>query len=663
MANISNLRIGDVTPDALMLDKPYQAISNQFTSFGSIVSKDNTNTTVSPNFAKWEINDDCEVEIISPRKIKIKKFKIDTWIIRIKTGNIDNPSDWAKFRIKVSGLTYLHNNIICHTAESDTPDGFTNAYLGTVGWNVLWYPGHDTSGNYAKGLLIQGCMNYNDNATTNDGSLHMGRAPWDISGYSFVTDGEVSTKALYGIGCKAICIGLFGGVQNAASYLDNSNGAYKVYDISDHPLTIDLDVVDSTAAVDYSSVEVWDAYVGDTQVYHKDKTVENCLEKYKYIKQVSIDNSDIQYQVTKDSSMTADSIIVPIPTNFDNLFNHILTFNINAANSEFWDAVKENAQSIGMHIFATDYENIRGTFQDSNISGAITIKVKNLGNAAAGDRSFSNTNLTEINFTYAYEDDGTATNRITSINTLFTGASKLKTITSTKDFWARDCSGTFEYCNSLEAVPGLINYSSLTYNDVYVSSDVTIKAWSAFIQYFCDNCRNLVTVERYRGATNREDGGNVIKCGVVRYMFNNCNALTTIDPILDFEYVRPAVSNFVFTGCNNLSDVRIRNLNHGDWHFDDDTQHGNLTSLNQESIEYLFANLKNLTTRDPNLVYGGGNPGDDNWNGNLFAANPDVSAANLYCPSSWDSYITSEMISAANAKGWTIYVGGSVKSI
>lgn len=174
MANINSLRIGNVTPDALMLDKPYRPIGNQFTSFGSIVPKDNTNTTISPNLTQWEINDDCEVEIISPRKIKIKKFKIDTWIIRIKTGNIDVLSDWAKFRIKVDGLTYLHDNVICHTAGSSTPDGFTNAYIGTIGWNTLWYPGCDTSGNYAKGLLIQGCMNYNDNATYNDGSLHMG---------------------------------------------------------------------------------------------------------------------------------------------------------------------------------------------------------------------------------------------------------------------------------------------------------------------------------------------------------------------------------------------------------------------------------------------------------------------------------------------------------
>lgn len=656
MANISNLRIGDVTPDALMLDKPYQPISNQFTSFGSIVSKDNTNTTVSPNFAKWEINDDCEVEIISPRKIRIKKFKIDTWIIRIKTGNIDNPSDWAKFRIKVDGLTYLHNNIICHTAGSDTPDGFTNAYLGTVGWNTLWYPGHDTSGNYAKGLLIQGCMNYNDNATYNDGSLHMGRAPWDISGYSFISDGEVSTKALYGIGCKAICIGLFGGVQNAASYLDDSNGAYKVYDISDHPLTIDLDVVDNIAAVDYSSVEVWDAYVGDTQVYHKDKTVENCLEKYKYCKRISSTTDDgSQYQIAKDSSMTANNIVVPVPTDFDSLFGKRTSFNIVASNSEFWDAVKENAKNIGLIISDSNYKEIKGTFQGSNISGAITIKLLNTDNIA-GDRIFENTLLSEINFTYDSSIVGDAKNQFSSLNTLFKSTPNLKTITSPKDLLARDMSGCFEY-SGIEEIPGIILYSARTYNEVKGANPYcTVTTW------FCDGCSKLTTINRYRGATDREDASNVIKFTSAYYSFNGCSQLVTIDPILDFEYVRPSESPCAFAGDNKLTDVRIRNLNHGDWHFDgsayDGTNiHGNLPALDQESVKYLFTNLKDLTTRDPDLVFSGGNEGDEGWNGDKFAANPDVSAANLYCPSSWDSYITSEMISAANAKGWTIYVG------
>lgn len=634
MANINNLRLGDITPDALMLDKPY------IKEYGDELIKD---------YYKYA-NDAGGYYV---HGLWLAPGHGDgvywwPWDLGVAGGALKDVNEgWARWGYVQDGES---KNITSGMNNSFPDNGW-----GTSNWNVALCIYGNSTGNSTIGskpaydftkcpIVIKFSEDFINGATVDI----LNSADVDVS-----EDGTTFTINKLKVNDRVIKLTW---TDTSLSFIRQ-----KLTNVIVDVTGLDYHYQGVKSEIDYSSVEVWDAYLGNTQVYHKDKTVENCLEKYKYIKQVSYD-SDIQYQVIKDSSMTADSIIVPIPTDFGNLFNHILTFNISAANSEFWDAVKEQTQNIGMYISTTDYGNIRGTFQDSNISGAITIKVKNNKQAAAGDRSFSNTNLTEINFTYAYEDDGTATNRITSINTLFNAASKLKTITSTKDFWARDCSGTFEYCNSLEAVPGLINYSSLTYNDVYVSSDVTIKAWSAFIQYFCDNCRNLVTVERYRGATNREDGGNVIKCGVVRYMFNNCNALTTIDPILDFEYVRPAVSNFVFSGCNNLSDVRIKNLNHGDWHFDnteideESNRHGYLPSLNQESIEYLFANLKNLTTRDPDLVYNGGNPGEGNWNGNQFAANPDVSSANLYCPSSWKSYITSEMITAANNKGWTVVV-------
>lgn len=40
-------------------------------------------------------------------------------------------------------------------------------------------------------------------------------------------------------------------------------------------------------------------------------------------------------------------------------------------------------------------------------------------------------------------------------------------------------------------------------------------------------------------------------------------------------------------------------------------------------------------------------------------AAPKAASASLYCPSEWNDKITSDMVSAANAKGWSIYVGGS----
>lgn len=42
---------------------------------------------------------------------------------------------------------------------------------------------------------------------------------------------------------------------------------------------------------------------------------------------------------------------------------------------------------------------------------------------------------------------------------------------------------------------------------------------------------------------------------------------------------------------------------------------------------------------------------------------PSVISANLYCPSAWETNITDAMVTAANAKGWAIYIGGTLKTV
>ena len=271
----------------------YVKNGNQFTSFKSIVPKDKAKGVE----GEWEYNDDCVVEIISNRKLAIKKFKIDAWIIRRRTGSSGSEYNnfGNNFKIKVSGLDYVHNNVVYHLNENgEKVYGFTEAYVGggsgeQTGYNDIWYPGCKikwenngiTSNKYVKGLLIQG---YNWSSSVSDNMYyHMGRAPWDIGKYTFITDGFVGTKAWRGVGNYGYCIGLFGGDQTATSYLDNSNGAYRVYDISEHPIIIDLDVEDVSTLLDPSSIECWDIYLGEQQVYKRNRTVENCWLKYGFL--------------------------------------------------------------------------------------------------------------------------------------------------------------------------------------------------------------------------------------------------------------------------------------------------------------------------------------------------------------------------------------------
>lgn len=61
----------------------------------------------------------------------------------------------------------------------------------------------------------------------------------------------------------------------------------------------------------------------------------------------------------------------------------------------------------------------------------------------------------------------------------------------------------------------------------------------------------------------------------------------------------------MFKGCDNLTDVRIKNLNHGDWDFADygSGSKGNFSNLDLDSIEYLIDNLANLNGNVPGYDY------------------------------------------------------------
>lgn len=278
--DIKNIKIGDSDPNKILFGKYKVQKANSAITFGSIIPKDNSWDAINTvSQSVWQINDGWEVEVITPKRIAIKKFKIDTWGLRQIVGNPHTDPNYNNLKVNVEGLQYVHNNVICHTAGSNTPDGFTKAFCGSSGYNVKWYPGQFTNGSYIQGMGIQFGVGYYANDDEKDDSLQMGKHSWDIGSKTFITDGTV-TGTWGDTSYKAITIGLFGGVQNAASWHDETGDAYKQYDISDHPIYIDLDIDDLTQPVDPTSVECWNAYCGDTQLYHKDKTVDNCWKAY-----------------------------------------------------------------------------------------------------------------------------------------------------------------------------------------------------------------------------------------------------------------------------------------------------------------------------------------------------------------------------------------------
>lgn len=901
MADIQKIKIGTDNPDAILFDNYKTDVANEGIIFGSIIPKDNSNTaTTTVSQSVWQINDGWEVEIISPKKIAIKKFKIDTWGLRQIIGNPHTNPNYNNLKVNVTGITRVHNEVICHTSGSNTPDGFTKAYGGNGGYNIYWYPGQFTSGNSMQGLVIQFGCGYGDNNNERDDGLQIGKHPWDIGTKVGITDGVIT--GTWGDGSyRAITIGLYGGVQNAESWHDETGEAYKQYDISDNPIYIDLDVADTTKEIDVTSKECWDVYAGEEQIYHKDKTLENCWKKYglafpfnwrlvrpnfstnSFIEWISptafkikgvpsegitidikttttanyvqinwkqfvvnlnkelpdgvtvkvvraftnayynydedthtwsnpvedietvlsvgdntiaafsdeihkkdtdesMSYSECKIVITSNTSISDISNIIEIYPTFteDGLINitkhwninnlnfpaitdleeHIdkLLFQTNPANADFWTPIKEYYAT---HEFAGDA--VYQKFIDAKKLDEISLILPG-NNFLSYDNTFKRSSISKLTL------NGQYSTFISSLNGIFEGMVNLKELVVNIEEHMpalaapSDTSNAFNGC-ALSTYPANFIHWSRNRANAPTFSKPAIIAHATF--YWSE----IETIPSY--GSNPDAEANTIRCGYSLNMFFNCQALTTVGPILDLQLIKPTESESIFINCTKLSSIRIKNLNHGDWHFDDTEfasgkRHGTLEALDESSVQYLFEHLTDLNLYDEKANKVNINTNFYNWGSDYFdsgkyesaynfkivestyfVANlrsenrtdapfilhtnsnevsmiinvsslaegdslifgadgdvepdftitsngqytitkndnldkgfkligntaiktdigvrinrgwdlsiPSVQSANLYCPAEWTDKVTSEMITSANAKNWTIYIGG-----
>ena len=206
----------------------------------------------------------------------------------------------------------------------------------------------------------------------------------------------------------------------------------------------------------------------------------------------------------------------------------------------------------------------------------------------------------------------------------------------TKHFTARDLSGMCEWTSGITNFPDIIDWESLDNN----SSTGLGWAFSYAIP--------LISITQH--GSDRDATSNIVRCGAVIQAFQKCSNLQSIGPVLDVSRVpgQSSDNGKIFEGCTALTDVRIRNLNGPTWHFDDDIQSGNIPNLDKASVTYLFDNLMDLTKYNAEDTSG---------------TKPKSDHGDLYCPAEWQDKITSEMIIAAAAKNWNIYVGGELQQV
>ena len=410
-----------------------------------------------------------------------------------------------------------------------------------------------------------------------------------------------------------------------------------------HGLTIHAAEVDKP--VDPSTVRCWTVYHGSDVLYHENKTKENAWDAYGLIdapvsypgsKQVVKSFKGLDgtkklptLDVYKDAdfySKAADGTVT-----FQR-FNGILNNKEVAAKVKEWYA----ANTVD-GVFNQTADRTKGLFNGSDIDGTVTINYDEPN--IAGVAEFADSNIEKVIINTGF---------VTSLHEIFYRATNIREVEFENVARSQDLSGAFEFCGNLLKLP-VINWSDGNRGFGTGEDAIIYKVPCSNAGFAFEYCYRLPEIPQY-GATRDAATNTLIFVNYSPQTFNQCKALTKIGPILDFRYLEPANASLIFGGCTALTDLRLKNLNHGSWRFDEKAingvVHGNLSALDAESVKYLIDSLSDLTVTES----------DD------APAISAVRTAELHCPSTWAS-ITDAQVTAANAKGWRIFINDTEKVV
>lgn len=411
-----------------------------------------------------------------------------------------------------------------------------------------------------------------------------------------------------------------------------------------HGLTIHAAEVDKP--VDPSTVRCWTVYHGSDVLYHENKTKENAWEAYNLITTETIhgteSNKIVKSFVGLDGTKKLPTLDVYKDSDFYSKaadgtvtvqrFNGILNNKEVAAKVKEWFATHTTKS-----IFSNDPSRTGGLFYASDIDGTVTLNID--GSNLSGVAEFADSNIEKVIINTGF---------VTSLHEIFYRATNLREVEFENVARSQDLSGAFEFCHNLLKLP-VINWSDGNLSFGTGEDATTYKVPCSNVGYAFEYCYRLPELPQY-GAT-RDSATNVLTfVDFAPQAFNQCKALTKIGPILDFRYLKPANASLIFGGCTALTDLRLKNLNHGSWRFDEKAingvVHGNLSALDAESVKYLIDNLSdlNITSSDDEHAISA------------------VRTAELHCPSTWSS-ITDAQVTAANAKGWRIFINDTEKVV
>ena len=422
--------------------------------------------------------------------------------------------------------------------------------------------------------------------------------------------------------------------------------------------------VETAQGYDVSTQECWDAYAGSTHVYHKDKTVENCWKKYGLLSEpedsecYSLDMAAVPEGKTGVLPEVIDWQQHVLPSKGSGLKG--IRWNAAIADTGFWEKLNEyiathdivvvsNAPSDSGFTADDDNHDVTASrwFYGSNRRGDFRVNLNGYNQYAQFPNMFYFMNIDKLTICFK-----TGSVHISSAIRLFryltvkqievlNADGTVANGTGNKYISAYDISAIGENMTYPGVFPDIIDWKQRQNIDGYACTR---------IGYAFTQCKQMTGIAQCATATERDSDENTIRAhSLSDQAFENCFALTSIGPVLDLAAVSPSTGKEnqsgsgayrIFAGCSALADVRIKNLNAGLWRFDDDQYVGNVPNLDAESIEYLFANLMDLTGEVTGVSTPSNNFMASGWGTSWLTGERSVSqaATGARLPNTWPDY-------------------------
>lgn len=439
----------------------------------------------------------------------------------------------------------------------------------------------------------------------------------------------------------------------------------------------------SSTIHDPSGVECWDIYQGTEHVYHKDKTVDNCIVKY-------FGSKDSNGKITINES-SSGKLILPDFSELTDIQNYDTNnFKISGSSTEasntyvewlnqgYEKNLENTTDSLGTMVSNGCYGCLKcnnssdkpvkiyvplgsDTWQNVHeISDYLTFN-----NALGG----SDVNYLQIIF----KDRGLANKN--SISTTMRSFQNLKC--KEVDFIHEESDGTVVY--PYECGWG---FRPMQLRAAFESSNIKLfkrewMSWSrvTMIPYAFDHCSELTEIQCYheeftfyphnisieQGQGN-STGNNYLwpyfiganpEDWSADHGFWNCGKLKRIEPVMDVHWwANPGSYTSLFKGSPNIEYVKLRGLNNMDWDFTSENLY--LPKLNAECILFMLVRLADQVSTPYNASNIDTNNVSSSYPGIYFdhkniRSSRSVSGLKVTIPDEWRGFCFSTQ------HGWTIY--------